>query len=87
MGWRAASGQAGAGRSGEQVYINASTGNLVVKVRPTPDSETQVYTVLSGIPLEQRFTYSIALSAKGTLTVSNNLITHSANNQFFFNGL
>ncbi|MGE8500391.1 MAG: polysaccharide lyase family 7 protein [Pseudomonas sp.] len=48
------------------------TGNLVAKVRLTPDSETQVHNVLSGVALDQRFTYSIVLNAKGTLTVNVN---------------
>jgi len=55
-----------------QYKTKTRTGNVVVKVRPTPGSATQVYNVLSGIPLNQRFTYSIHLTPKGTLGVNVN---------------
>ncbi|WP_443191307.1 polysaccharide lyase family 7 protein [Pseudomonas indica] len=48
-------------------------GNIVVKVRRSPDDETsEVINVLSGVPLNQRFIYSIHLTPKGTLSVNVN---------------
>lgn len=47
------------------------TGNLVIKVRPTPDqTEPTVINVASGVPLNQKFNYTIHLSPGGNLSVS-----------------
>lgn len=46
------------------------TGNIVAKFRRGPDSEIEVINVASGVPLNQRFAYSIHLTPAGNLTVN-----------------
>ncbi|WP_375740964.1 polysaccharide lyase family 7 protein [Pseudomonas boanensis] len=53
-----------------QFKTKTSTGNIVAKVRNSPDDETStVIPLLSGIPLNQRFSYVINLSPNGQLSV------------------
>ncbi|MHA6492087.1 polysaccharide lyase family 7 protein [Pseudomonas borbori] len=56
---------------------STGTGNIVAKVRLTPAGATQVYTVATGIDLNERFTYNIHLTPKGTLGVNVNGIKWS----------
>lgn len=46
------------------------TGNIVAKFRRTPDAEIEVITIAQGVPLNQRFSYSIHLTPAGNLTVN-----------------
>ena len=46
------------------------TGNIVAKFRRSPDAEIEVITIAQGIPLNQRFSYSIHLTPAGNLTVN-----------------
>lgn len=56
-----------------QYKTKTATATIVAKVRSTPlDEEGQVITVLSGIPLNQRFSYTLHLTPKGGLSVSVN---------------
>jgi hypothetical protein len=46
-------------------------GNIVAKLRPTPDQEEPtVIQITSGVPLNSRFTYTIHLTPSGSLLVS-----------------
>tara|TARA_Y100001951_G_scaffold16543_2_gene11604 strand:- start:622 stop:1305 length:684 start_codon:yes stop_codon:yes gene_type:complete len=47
----------------------AGSGNIVAKVRMTPDAEIQVVTIASGIVLGQPFHYTLNLKADGTLAI------------------
>ncbi|MGY4534001.1 hypothetical protein ACVW0Y_003139 [Pseudomonas sp. TE3786] len=56
-----------------QYKTKTATATVVAKVRSTPlDEEGQVITVLSGIPLNQRFTYTLHLTPKGSLVINVN---------------
>ncbi|GLK87007.1 polysaccharide lyase family 7 protein [Pseudomonas turukhanskensis] len=56
-----------------QYKTKTATANIVAKVRGNPlDEEGQVITVLSGVKLNQRFTYTLHLSPKGALSVTVN---------------
>lgn len=56
-----------------QYSTTAKTGKIVAKVRNKPgDTPIQVVTVAQGVPLSQRFTYSIHLTPSGTLSVNAN---------------
>ena len=46
------------------------TGNIVAKFRRSPDAEIEVITIAQGVPLNQRFSYSIHLTPAGNLTVN-----------------
>ncbi|WNW11090.1 polysaccharide lyase family 7 protein [Pseudomonas sp. DTU_2021_1001937_2_SI_NGA_ILE_001] len=46
------------------------TGNIVAKLRRSPQSEIEVITIAEGVPLNQRFSYSIHLTPAGNLTVN-----------------
>lgn len=46
------------------------TGNIVAKLRRSPDAEIEVITVAQGVPMNQRFSYSIHLTPAGNLTVN-----------------
>lgn len=46
------------------------TGNIVAKFRRSPDGEIEVITIAQGVPLNQRFSYSIHLTPAGGLTVN-----------------
>lgn len=47
------------------------TGNIVAKVRPTPgQTEPTVITVATGVPMNQKFAYTIRLTPGGTLYVA-----------------
>ncbi|MDA8484937.1 polysaccharide lyase family 7 protein [Pseudomonas resinovorans] len=53
-----------------QFKTTSQTANIVAKVRNSPTEETStVISLLSGIPLNQRFSYVIDLSPKGVLSV------------------
>ncbi|UVE18153.1 polysaccharide lyase family 7 protein [Pseudomonas sp. LS44] len=53
-----------------QYKTKTKTGNIVAKVRAKPtDAEGTVYTLLSGVKLNQRFTYVINLSPSGVLSI------------------
>ncbi|MNP31594.1 Alginate lyase precursor [compost metagenome] len=53
-----------------QFKTKTQTANIVIKVRNSPDDETStVIPLLSGIPLNQRFSYVIDLSPNGLLSV------------------
>ncbi|MCY1497554.1 Alginate lyase [compost metagenome] len=53
-----------------QFKTKTQTANIVAKVRQTPSDETgTVIPLLSGIPLNQRFSYVINLSPRGQLSV------------------
>ncbi|WP_263143219.1 polysaccharide lyase family 7 protein [Pseudomonas sp. RIT-PI-AD] len=61
-----------------QYKPKTKTGNLVAKIRFTPyDAEGAVYTLLQGIPLNQRFTYSLNLTPTGMLNIKLNGSTWS----------
>ncbi|WP_339408899.1 MULTISPECIES: polysaccharide lyase family 7 protein [unclassified Pseudomonas] len=54
-----------------QYKTKTGTANIVAKVRTHPlDEVGQVITVLSGVQLNQRFTYSLRLTPKGLLAVN-----------------
>jgi hypothetical protein len=56
-----------------QYKTKTATANIVAKVRTTPlDEEGQVITVLSGVKLNQRFTYTLHLTPKGSLVINVN---------------
>lgn len=55
-----------------QYKTSTATGNIVAKVRMSPDAPIQVITIASGIPLDQRFTYNIHLTPAGTLGITIN---------------
>lgn len=46
------------------------TGNIVAKFRRSPDSEIEVINIASGVPLNERFSYSIHLTPAGNLSVN-----------------
>lgn len=46
------------------------TGNIVAKLRRSPDAEIEVITVAQGVPLNARFDYTIALTSNGELSVN-----------------
>lgn len=46
------------------------TGNIVAKLRRSPDAEIEVITVAQGVPLNVRFDYIIALTSSGDLSVN-----------------
>ncbi|MFJ4143592.1 polysaccharide lyase family 7 protein [Pseudomonas sp. NPDC089734] len=46
------------------------TGNIVAKFRRSPDAEIEVIIVAQGVPLNERFSYSIHLTPAGNLTVN-----------------
>ncbi len=48
----------------------AASGNLVAKLRITPDAPIQVIPLVSGVALNQRFTYVIHLTPNGTLSIT-----------------
>ncbi|MBM7062317.1 polysaccharide lyase family 7 protein [Pseudomonas sp. UL073] len=53
-----------------QYKVKTGTANIVAKVRAKPtDAEGTVYTLLSGVKLNQRFTYVINLSPTGLLSI------------------
>ncbi|TRX72960.1 polysaccharide lyase family 7 protein [Pseudomonas mangiferae] len=53
-----------------QYKPKTQTANLVAKIRFTPyDAEGQVYTLLSGIRLDQRFSYTLNLTPTGKLNI------------------
>ncbi|MCG4455417.1 polysaccharide lyase family 7 protein [Pseudomonas sp. MMS21-TM103] len=49
-----------------------ASGNIVAKLRLSPDAPIQVITIARHIELNQRFTYAIHLTPKGTLSISLN---------------
>ena len=53
-----------------QYKEKTATGNIVAKYRPTPTSEPLVIEIATGVPLNQRFTYTIHLTAIGNLTIN-----------------
>ena len=52
-----------------QYKHDKSAGNVVAKVRVKPGGTEVVHTLVQNVPLNQRITYSIGLSAGGTLSV------------------
>ncbi|GFM49423.1 polysaccharide lyase family 7 protein [Pseudomonas capsici] len=46
------------------------TGNIVAKFRRSPDAEIEVIMIAQGVPLNERFSYSIHLTPAGSLTVN-----------------
>jgi hypothetical protein len=46
------------------------TGNIVAKFRRSPDAEIEVISIATGVPLNERFSYSIHLTPAGNLTVN-----------------
>ena len=50
----------------------SASGNIVAKVRLSPEATIQVVTLASGISLNQRFTYVLHLTPKGTLAINLN---------------
>ncbi|RRV07379.1 polysaccharide lyase family 7 protein [Pseudomonas sp. v388] len=46
------------------------TGNIVAKLRRSPDAEIEVITVAQGVPMNERFSYSIHLTPAGNLSVN-----------------
>lgn len=52
-----------------QYKTKTATGNIVAKVRMTPDAEIDTVTIASGIALNQAFTYAINLQPDGTLAI------------------
>jgi hypothetical protein len=60
-----------------QYKHDKGTGNVVAKVRTSPGGTEVVHTLVQGIPLNQRLTYSIGLSAGGTLSVYVNKVNWS----------
>lgn len=57
-----------------QYKAYAASGNIVAKLRLYPDAPVQVISIASGIALNQRFTYVIHLTPKGTLSINLNNI-------------
>lgn len=55
-----------------QYKTSSASGNIVAKVRLTPEAPIQVVTLASGIALNQRFTYVLHLTPKGTLAINLN---------------
>ncbi|ERI49857.1 alginate lyase [Pseudomonas sp. EGD-AK9] len=55
-----------------QYKAYAASGNIVAKVRLAPESAIQTVTLASGIALNQRFTYVVHLTPKGTLGINVN---------------
>jgi len=55
-----------------QYKTKTASGNIVAKVRLAPEAPIQVVTLASGIPLNQRFTYVLHLTPKGTLAINLN---------------
>jgi hypothetical protein len=55
-----------------QYKAYAVSGNIVAKVRLAPEAPIQVITLASGIALDQRFTYVLHLTPKGSLTINLN---------------
>jgi hypothetical protein len=53
-----------------QFKEKSGTGNIVVKFRLTPTSEPEVIQMATGVPLKERFTYTIHLTPSGNLTVN-----------------
>lgn len=53
----------------EYQYSEKSRTGKVAKVRHNPSDDTHVYTVASNVPLNQRMTYSVTLSAGGSLSI------------------
>jgi hypothetical protein len=60
-----------------QYKTSSASGNIVAKVRLTPEAPIQVMTLASGITLNQRFTYTLHLTPKGTLAINLNGIKWS----------
>lgn len=52
-----------------QYKAYAASGNIVAKIRRTPDAATEVILLLSGIPLNQPLSYMINLTPQGRLNV------------------
>ena len=52
-----------------QYKTKTASGNIVAKVRMTPNAEIQTVTVASGIALNQAFSYAINLKPDGTLAI------------------
>ncbi|MDF2076236.1 polysaccharide lyase family 7 protein [Ectopseudomonas mendocina] len=52
-----------------QYKTKTANGNIVAKIRMTPDAEIQTVTVASGIALDQAFSYVINLKHDGTLAI------------------
>lgn len=52
-----------------QYKTKTATGNIVAKVRMTPDAEIDTLTIASGIALNQAFAYVINLKPDGTLMI------------------
>ncbi|MGG2395411.1 polysaccharide lyase family 7 protein [Pseudomonas sp. SH1-B] len=55
-----------------QYKAYAQSGNIVAKVRLSPEAEIQTVTLATGIALNQRFTYVVHLTPKGTLVINLN---------------
>jgi hypothetical protein len=53
-----------------QYKEKTATGNIVAKFRPTPTSEPLVIEIATGVKLNQRFTYTIHLTANGNLSIN-----------------
>jgi hypothetical protein len=53
-----------------QFKDDTQSGNIVAKYRVTPTSEPEVIQIATGVLLNERFTYTIHLSASGNLTVN-----------------
>jgi hypothetical protein len=60
-----------------QYKTKTADGNIVAKVRPSPDAAIQTVTVANGIRLNQPFRYVINLKPDGTLAISLNSINWS----------
>jgi hypothetical protein len=60
-----------------QYKASSASGNIVAKVRLTPEAPIQIVTLASGIALNQRFTYVLHLTSKGTLAINLNGIKWS----------
>lgn len=52
-----------------QYKTKTATGNIVAKLRMTPDAETQTLTIAQGIALNQAFNYVLNLKPDGTLAI------------------
>lgn len=55
-----------------QYKTSSASGNIVAKVRLSPEAAIQVVTLASGLALNQRLTYVLHLTPKGTLAISLN---------------
>jgi len=55
-----------------QYKAHTQSGNIVAKVRLRPEAEIQTVTLATGIALDQRFTYVVHLTPKGTLVINLN---------------